>query len=141
MKYLLPLLVSIVFTACNDSSSTQNVQTSNDSNAAAQTQNTPNSTANETNTTAKISEMNNTEASGETIFGKCKSCHGTNAEKNALGASQVIKGWDAAKIENALKGYQSGTYGGAMKNIMAAQAKGLSDDEIKKVAKYIHSLQ
>ena len=138
MKYLFPLVISVVFTACNDSSSTQNMQTSSDTNVAVQTQSVP---VNEVNNTTQVPEKNNTEISGEVVFGKCKTCHGMNAEKSALGTSQIIKGWDSTKIENALKGYQSGTYGGAMKNVMAAQAKGLSDDEIKKVANYIHSLQ
>jgi cytochrome c553 len=141
MKYLLPLFICVVFTACNDSSSTQNTQASSDSNTANQTQNVQTSTLSEVNTTASTTEINSTQTSGEIIFGKCKSCHGMNAEKSALGASQVIKGWDAAKIENTLHGYQNGTYGGSMKPVMAAQVKSLSDDEIKKVAKYIHSLQ
>lgn len=165
MKYILPLVISLFFTACNDSN--QKVEASADTNitpqvqtvapvqaetvpaqeekapvpvekvptkvekVSAQTQKAP---------TQPIAVANTTEVSGEAVFNKCKSCHGNNAEKKALGSSQIIKGWEIAKIENALKGYQSGTYGAAMKNIMAAQAKGLSSEEIKKVATYIHSL-
>ncbi len=172
MKYILPLVISLFFTACNDSN--QKAEASADTNitsqaqtvapiqeekvpaqaekmpvqeekapvsvekvptkaeqAPVQTQKVP---------TQPIAVTNTTEVSGEAVFNKCKSCHGNSAEKKALGSSQIIKGWEIAKIEDALKGYQSGTYGGAMKNIMAAQAKGLSSEEIKKVATYIHTL-
>ena len=133
MKYMLALVISLSFTACNDSNQQVNTQTDT------------NITHNEQPLTSKktqqlVTEANSTEINGETIFNKCKSCHGSSAEKKALGASHVIEGWDVTKIEDALKGYQNGTYGGSMKNIMAAQAKGLSDEEITKVATYIHSL-
>lgn len=144
MKYVLPLVVSFMLCACNDSSTTQSVSSSSETNETTQTQTsqTVASPSNESNNATQTlsQDTNMTEVSGETIFGKCKTCHGVTAEKSALGSSKVIKDWDAAKIEEALKGYQNGTYGGSMKNIMAAQAKGLSDDEIKKVAAYIHSL-
>lgn len=71
---------------------------------------------------------------------KCASCHGAKAEKPALGKSQVIAGWSAAKVEEALHGYQAGTYGKEMKGLMAGQAKSLSSDEIKALAKHISAL-
>ena len=77
---------------------------------------------------------------GQDIFKKCIACHGQSAEKKALGKSQVIKGWDSAKIMTALNGYKDGTYGGAMKGIMKGQASVLSDDDIKLVAEYISKL-
>jgi len=78
---------------------------------------------------------------GAALFAqKCASCHGAHAEKAALGKSQVIAGWDAAKIEKALRGYVDGTYGGAMKTIMQGQAKALSDAQIKAVAEYVGTL-
>ncbi|MEJ2501568.1 MAG: c-type cytochrome [Campylobacterales bacterium] len=78
---------------------------------------------------------------GAALFAqKCASCHGTNAEKPALGKSQVIAGWDAAKTEAALRGYIDGTYGGAMKAVMQGQAKALSEAQIKAVAEHIGSL-
>jgi cytochrome c len=78
---------------------------------------------------------------GAALFAqKCASCHGTNAEKPALGKSQVIAGWDAAKTETALRGYIDGTYGGAMKAVMQGQAKALGDAQINAVAEYIGSL-
>lgn len=144
--YLLPVVVSLVFTACNDSKtdSTQQKTMSANSTVVEQAVTKVEEKQPEikeiepapqtTQSTAKV-EMN-----GEAIFGKCKSCHGNSGEKHALGASKIIQGWDAAKTEAALKGYQKGTYGGSMKNVMAAQAKSLSNEEIKKVAIYIHSL-
>ena len=140
MKYVLPLAITLFFTACNDTN--QKINTQIDTNITHKEQALTSKKVEKIDkaTAQLIDEANSTEINGETIFNKCKSCHGNNAERNALGASRVIEGWDITKIENALKGYQSGTYGGSMKNIMAAQAKGLSDEEIKKVAIYIHSL-
>ncbi len=135
MRYLAPVFLSLLLAACNNSNS--------DTKATTQS----NTTVVEANQTQAVAQTNTTvatatpsEISGETIFNKCKSCHGNNAEKKALNSSAIIKGWEVSKIEDALKGYQNGTYGASMKNIMSAQAKGLSDEEIKKVATYIHSL-
>jgi cytochrome c553 len=81
-----------------------------------------------------------TSADGKTIFKACIGCHGASAEKPALGKSKVIKGCDAAKVEEALNGYKNGTYGGAMKALMKGQASKLSDNDIKAVAEYISKL-
>ena len=78
--------------------------------------------------------------SGRSIYTACSACHGQNAEKVALGKSKVMKGWDSAKIEDALNGYKNGTYGGAMKGLMKGQVSNLSDEEIKKVSDYISKL-
>lgn len=78
--------------------------------------------------------------SGETIFKACAACHGSHAEKKALNRSQIIKGWEASKVENALHGYKDGSYGGAMKGVMKGQALKLSDADIKAVADYISKL-
>ncbi|QFR48591.1 c-type cytochrome [Sulfurimonas lithotrophica] len=78
-------------------------------------------------------------ADGATIFKKCAGCHGMNAEKKALGKSQVIKGWQASKTEAALKGYKDGSYGGPMKALMKGQVATLNDEQIKSLAKYIES--
>lgn len=74
------------------------------------------------------------------LFKKCVSCHGNNAEKQALGKSQVIAGWPEAKIVEALKGYQAGTYGREMKAVMQGQVKSLKSDEIGALAKHISKL-
>ena len=78
-------------------------------------------------------------ADGATLFKKCSACHGANAEKKALGKSQIIKGWKASKTVAALKGYKDGTYGGPMKGVMKGQVAALNDAQIESLAKYIES--
>jgi cytochrome c len=78
--------------------------------------------------------------SGKELFAKCAGCHGQNAEQSALGKSQVIAGWESAKIADALHGYKKGTYGGAMKGLMKGQVATLSDADIKALADYISGL-
>jgi cytochrome c553 len=76
-------------------------------------------------------------ADGAELYKKCAGCHGVNAEKKALGKSQIIKGWDAQKTVAALKGYKDGTYGGAMKALMRGQVAALNDAQIESLAKFI----
>jgi len=78
--------------------------------------------------------------SGKNIFSACSGCHGSDGSKKALGKSQMIKGWDAQKVIDALNGYKAGTYGGVMKGLMKGQVTKLSDTEIEAVAKYISTL-
>ena len=80
-------------------------------------------------------------ADGEALFKTCATCHGAKAEKAALNKSQIIAGWDAAKITAALDGYKAGTYGGVLKGTMAAQVKNLSADDVKALATYISSIK
>lgn len=75
-----------------------------------------------------------------TLFRTCASCHGADASKAALGKSQVIKGWSAQKIADALHGYKNKTYGGASKAMMQGQVTKLSDEDIKILAEYITKL-
>lgn len=89
--------------------------------------------------TKKVTATHTTKTGAE-LFSKCASCHGVNAEKKALGKSQIIKGWDIAKIENALGGYKNGTYGGSMKGLMKAQVTSLSEKDITLLAKHISKL-
>ena len=89
---------------------------------------------------AKKATVAHTTKTGAELFSKCASCHGVNAEKKALGKSQIIKGWDIAKIENALGGYKNGTYGGSMKGLMKAQVTSLSEKDITLLAKHISKL-
>ncbi len=64
----------------------------------------------------------------------CLGCHGQNFEKKALGVSKVVKDMSKEDIVKALEGYKNGTYGGAMKSVMAGQVKALSSDDIKAMA-------
>lgn len=67
-------------------------------------------------------------------YAKCVGCHGANGEKAAMGKSKVIKDMSKADFIAAMKGYQAGTYGGATKALMTAQAKGLSDADLETMA-------
>jgi len=86
-------------------------------------------------------ETANSEIDAKQLYVKCAGCHGQKAERKALNMSQVIQGWDKAKIIEAIKGYQSGTYGGAMKTVMAGQVATLTNEEIDVLASYISSLK
>ena len=77
---------------------------------------------------------------GAKLFIACSSCHGTHGEKKALGKSKAIQGWSASQVVTALKGYQDGTYGGAMKGLMKGQAAKLSEAEINALAEHISKL-
>jgi cytochrome c len=79
-------------------------------------------------------------ASGQ-LFDKCKSCHGEDGSKKALGTSNPIKGQSKEDIIKKLNGYKNGTYGGEKKSIMAAQAKNLSEKDIHELAEYIAKLK
>lgn len=74
-------------------------------------------------------------------YGKCAGCHGINAEKSALGKSEIIQGWDSNRTIAALNGYKDGTYGGIMKGVMKGQVMSLDDTEIEALAKYIEGLK
>jgi cytochrome c553 len=87
-----------------------------------------------------IKNVTMTRLSGKDIFKSCSSCHGLNADKKALGRSQVIKGWEAKKISFALHGYKNKTYGGSMKGLMKSQVEKLSDADIEAVSTYISKL-
>ena len=81
-------------------------------------------------------------ADGAAIFAKCAGCHGQNGEKAALGKSAVIKGQDAAKTVEQLKGYKAGTLNQhGMGALMKGQVASLSDAQIKEVADYIAGLK
>ncbi len=100
-------------------------------------------------TEAKAPEANATKAeaaagaaNGEALYKKCVSCHGAKAEKKALGKSEVIAGWDAAKVEEALKGYKAGTRNvHGMGGLMKGQVASYSDEDIKAVSEYISKLK
>ena len=76
------------------------------------------------------------------LFKSCAGCHGAKGEKKALGKSDVITGWSALKVEEALKGYRSkkrNVHG--MGAVMQGQAAKLSDEEIKALGEYISKLK
>ncbi len=68
----------------------------------------------------------------------CTACHGVKFEKKALGKSKIVNMMSEAEIEKELMDFKSG----AKKNpVMTAQAKKLSDEDIKALAKYIPTLK
>jgi len=81
-------------------------------------------------------------ADGAALYKKCQACHGAKAEKKALGKSEVIAGWDAAKVETALKGYKAGTLNvHGMGGLMKGQVASYDDAKIAAVSKYISTLK
>lgn len=75
------------------------------------------------------------------LYLKCAGCHGQKAERAALNKSQIIQGWTAQQIIDALMGYKMGTYGGDMKGLMKAQVATLNDRDIEILAEYIATLK
>jgi len=67
----------------------------------------------------------------------CAGCHGANFEKKALNVSKIVKDLPKDEIVKALKGYKAGTFGGAMKGVMAGQVKALTDKDIEEIATQI----
>ncbi len=79
---------------------------------------------------------------GAELYKKCVSCHGAKGEKKGLGKSEVIAGWDVAKLEEALKGYKAGTRNvHGMGGLMKGQVASYSDEDIKAVSEYISKLK
>ena len=81
------------------------------------------------------------ELNAETLFKTCASCHGLKGEKEALGKSQVITGWDKDRVIKALNGYKDGSYGGVMKNLMKTHVETKTPEQIEVLADYISKLQ
>ncbi len=70
----------------------------------------------------------------------CAACHGVKFEKKALGKSKIVNMMSEAEIEKELMDFKNGN--GTNKNpVMTAQAKKLSDEDIKALAKYIPTLK
>ena len=82
-------------------------------------------------------------ASGESIYQeKCASCHGKNAEKKALGHSNIIKGMPVDQFITLTKAFASGEKKAMpIAKIVKAQFIDKYDEEqIKEVAEYVHNL-
>lgn len=67
---------------------------------------------------------------------KCATCHGAQGEKKALNKSKIMKDLSKEEFISSLKGYQNGTYGGTMKNLMLPQVKDLSEEQIQALADF-----
>jgi cytochrome c-type protein NapB len=60
----------------------------------------------------------------------CKSCHGVDFEKAALGKSKIVKDMTKSEVSAALIGYKNGTYGDSMKGIMYSNVKMYTNKEL-----------
>jgi len=60
----------------------------------------------------------------------CKSCHGVDFEKAALGKSKIVKDMTKSEVSAALIGYKQGTYGNSMKGIMYSNVKMYTNKEL-----------
>lgn len=161
MKYFLPTLCAFLLLGCSESKPTESSVTSNEAQSVAAPMTEKNLSqpvqevpAEQTLTPSPVAAAPIAPPSpvtekpvaaatpdGSILFAqKCASCHGQKAEKSALGNSQIIAGWEEQQIKDALKGYQAGTYGRAMKAIMHGQANPLSDEQINALAKHISQL-
>ena len=88
----------------------------------------------------QVNETASNELNAETLFKTCASCHGLKGEKEALGKSQVITGWDKNRVIKALNGYKDGSYGGVMKNLMKTHVETKTPEQIEVLADYISKL-
>ena len=89
----------------------------------------------------QANETASNELNAETLFKTCASCHGLKGEKEALGKSQVITGWDKDRVIKALNGYKDGSYGGVMKNLMKTHVETKTPEQIEVLSDYISKLQ
>ncbi len=82
------------------------------------------------------------ENGAETLYkSKCAGCHGAKGEKRALGKSGVIGGQSKEELLQKMNGYKEGTFGGAMKSIMAGQVNSLSREQMEELSEYISKLK
>lgn len=83
-------------------------------------------------------------ASAESIYQtKCASCHGKNAEKKALGHSNVIKGMPTDKFVSKTKAFASGKEKAMpiAKIVKKQFVDKYSDKQIQEVAEYVNKLK
>lgn len=148
MKFILPVVYSLLLIGCGDSATTKTAATVQNETQTLSTPIVPEKKTSTEPSTPPSAPMADKAVTAPTaaidtgaIFGqKCASCHGAKAEKSSLGKSKIIANFTEQQIKDALHGYQDGTYGREMKAIMQGQAKALSDAQIDALAKYIPSL-
>ena len=75
---------------------------------------------------------------GKKIFNRsCALCHGKQAEKSAMGQSQIINTFSQEKIVSSLQDRKSGKIYGAGNHVK----EGLSEQDMQDVASYIQTLK
>ena len=79
-------------------------------------------------------------AKGGEGIAPCASCHGADGNAPIDGMYPKLGGQYADYLAQALQGYRNGTRAGATADVMAAQAKSLSDQQIADLAAYYASV-
>ena len=79
-------------------------------------------------------------AKGGEGIAPCASCHGADGNAPIDGMYPKLGGQYADYLAQALQGYRGGTRAGATADVMAAQAKNLSDQQIADLAAYYASV-
>ncbi len=75
--------------------------------------------------------------SADDLYKPCAACHGAKGEMKAMNVSAVLAGQSKEDLLKKMKGYKDGSYGGAMKAVMAPQVAKLSDADMEKLADMI----
>ena len=79
-------------------------------------------------------------ADGAALYKKCAACHGANAEKKALGKSEVINTMSKEELVTALNDYKAVTRNSkGMGALMKGQIAAYDEAQINAVADYISS--
>jgi cytochrome c553 len=100
-----------------------------------------NNNSNDSSRSYTVNSVSLNNARGEEIWQTCKGCHGTNAEKSALGKSDIIGGQNKATTIVQITEYRAGTLEQhGMGRLMKGQTQNLTDSDIEDVAGYIETL-
>ena len=79
---------------------------------------------------------------GAAIFKeRCASCHGMDGQTPKGNAKNGIRMYSSAEVQQRLKGYESGGYGGSGKSVMQNVAKNLAPDQKQAVSDYIGNMK
>ena len=71
------------------------------------------------------------------LYKACAACHGAKGEMKAMNVAPVLAGQSKEDLLKKMKGYKDGSFGGAMKAVMAPQVAKLSDADLEKLADMI----
>lgn len=81
-------------------------------------------------------------AKGKAVYERaCARCHGADGMKKASNNSMAIADMNFEEMEDAIKGYRNGDYGGNMKYSMIPYAELLTNEEMANIVDYLHSMK
>lgn len=72
---------------------------------------------------------------------RCASCHGQDGQTSKGNAKSGIRMYSSAEVQQKLKGYVSGGYGGSGKSVMQNVAKNLAPDQTQAVSDYVGNMK